>query len=69
MFGDKVSVIVPVYYVGKYLRKCVKSILKQTYNNIEIILIDDGSNDNSGEICDKFAEIDKRIILNKKLSI
>lgn len=66
MFGDKVSVIVPVYNVGKYLRKCVKSILNQTYNNIEIILIDDGSNDNSGEICDKFAEIDKRIIVKHK---
>lgn len=56
-----VSVIVPVYNVEKYLRECVDSILKQTYINLEIILIDDGSADKSGEICDSYIEIDKRI--------
>ncbi|MFR0544736.1 glycosyltransferase family 2 protein [Limosilactobacillus reuteri] len=56
---DKISVIVPVYNVKQYLKRCVKSILGQTYNNLEIILIDDGSTDGSGEICDGF--VDKRI--------
>lgn len=56
-----VSVIVPVYNVEKYLRECIDSILKQTYINLEIILIDDGSADKSGEICDSYIEIDKRI--------
>ena len=66
MLEDKVSVIVPVYNVEKYLEKCIESISSQTYSNIEIILIDDGSEDNSGEICDKFIEIDKRIIVKHK---
>ena len=57
----KISVIVPVYNVEKYLERCIKSILYQTYQNLEIILIDDGSTDNSGKICDTYAQIDNRI--------
>lgn len=61
VFNPLVSVIVPVYNVEKYLDRCVKSILGQTYKNIEIILIDDGSTDMSGELCEKYASEDKRI--------
>ena len=50
-----ISVIVPVYNVEKWLERCVNSICKQTYNNFEIILVDDGSTDKSGELCDKLA--------------
>jgi glycosyltransferase involved in cell wall biosynthesis len=56
-----ISIIVPVYKVEKFLSKCVDSILNQTYRNIEIILIDDGSPDNSPAICDEYAEKDNRI--------
>lgn len=56
-----ISVIVPVYNVEKYLHKCINSILNQTYKNLEIILIDDGSTDNSGKICDEYALKDNRI--------
>lgn len=56
-----ISIIVPVFKVENYLKKCVESIINQTYSNIEIILVDDGSPDNSGEICDEFASKDKRI--------
>lgn len=55
------SVIVPVYNVEKYLPQCVKSILRQTCENFEVILVDDGTKDRSGEICDEFAAKDKRI--------
>ncbi len=55
------SVIIPVYNVEKYLQKCVNSVLNQTYQNLQIILVDDGSKDNSGMICDKLAEMDTRI--------
>lgn len=58
---ELVSVIVPVYNVEQYLNKCVDSIINQTYSNIEIILVDDGSTDNSGKICDKYALNDKRV--------
>ena len=58
---DLISVIVPVYNPGKYFEKCVNSILTQTYNNIELILVDDGSTDGSSLLCDKFAEKDSRI--------
>lgn len=56
-----VSIVVPVYNVEKYLNRCISSIVNQTYENIEIILVDDGSKDNSGEICDEWAEKDTRI--------
>lgn len=63
---DLISIIVPIYNVEKYLNKCIESIVKQTYENIEIILIDDGSNDNSGIICDEYAKKDNRIIVVHK---
>lgn len=56
-----ISVIVPVYNVEKYIEKCIKSIQNQTYRNIEIIIIDDGSSDKSGRICDRLAITDQRI--------
>lgn len=56
-----ISVIVPVYNVSQYLPDCIESIIKQTYENLEIILVDDGSTDSSGEICDKYAQKDPRI--------
>lgn len=56
-----ISVIVPVYKVEKYISECIESILKQTYSNIELLLVDDGSPDNSGKICDHYATIDKRV--------
>lgn len=56
-----ISVIVPVYNTEKYLDRCIQSILSQTYSNIEILLIDDGSTDSSGAICDKYAEQDSRV--------
>lgn len=56
-----ISVIVPVYNVEKYIHRCVDSILNQTYRNLEIILVDDGSPDNCGKICDKYAEADPRV--------
>lgn len=57
----RLSVIVPVYNVEPYIRRCLDSILAQTYKNLEIILVDDGSTDRSGEICDEYAAIDDRI--------
>ena len=59
---DKITVIVPVYNVESYLRKCLDSIIAQTYKNIEIVVVNDGSTDASGEICKEFVEIDHRII-------
>lgn len=58
---ELVSVIVPVYKVEQYLEKCVKSIQNQTYQNLEIILVDDGSPDKCGKMCDAFAKKDERI--------
>ena len=57
----RISIIVPVYNVEKYLERCVKSIAAQTYKDLEILLIDDGSTDKSGEMCDAFQQTDSRI--------
>ncbi|MDO5396828.1 MAG: glycosyltransferase [bacterium] len=62
-----ISIIIPVYNVEKYLDRCIKSIIGQTYKEIEIILVDDGSTDNSGKMCDEWAKKDKRIkVIHKK---
>ena len=58
---ELISVIIPVYKVEKYLEQCVESVRQQTYSNIEIILVDDGSPDKCGKICDEYACKDKRI--------
>lgn len=57
----KISIIIPIYNVEKYLKRCIDSIVNQTYKNTEIILVNDGSPDNCGEICDEYAKIDSRI--------
>ena len=59
--SPEISVIVPVYNVEKYLSECIDSILAQTFRNFELILIDDGSKDKSGEICDGYALKESRI--------
>ena len=59
--SDLVSVIVPIYNVEQYLERCIKSIQNQTYRNLEILLVDDGSPDRCGEICDRYAAEDERI--------
>ena len=56
-----ISIIVPCYNVEQYLPKCIESILAQTYRNLEILLVDDGSPDRCGEICDEYAKKDSRI--------
>ena len=61
-----VSIIVPVYNVESYLEECVESIINQSYENLDIILIDDGSTDNCGQICDKYAALDKRVTVIHK---
>ena len=63
---ELISVIVPVYGVEQYLEKCLNSIINQTYEHLEIIVIDDGTKDKSGEIADKFAEVDSRIVVYHK---
>lgn len=60
---SKITIIVPVYKVEPYIRKCVESIIGQTYRQIEVILVDDGSPDNCGAICDEYARTDSRIIV------
>ena len=61
MENSLISIIVPIYNVEKYIHQCIDSLINQTYKNIEIILVDDGSPDNCGEICDEYARKDKRI--------
>ena len=58
-----ISVIVPIYNVAPYLHECIDSIINQTYKNLEIILVDDGSSDGSEKICDEYAKNDNRIIV------
>ena len=66
MFTPLVSIIVPIYKVEQYLRRCLNSIVIQTYTNLEIILVDDGSPDNCPQICDEYAAKDKRIVVIHK---
>lgn len=63
----EVSIIVPIYNIEQYVGKCIDSILGQTYPLFELILVDDGSTDTSGKICDRYAALDSRIkVLHKK---
>lgn len=62
-----ITFIIPVYNVEKYLSKCVSSVLAQSYSNIEVLLVDDGSTDKSGELCDSFAKTDTRVhVIHKR---
>ncbi len=65
--GSKISIVAPVYNVENYIERCIESLLRQTYGNLEIILVDDGSTDRSGDICDSYARRDSRIkVIHKK---
>lgn len=65
--NELISVILPIYNVEKYIVRCLNSVLRQTYTNIEIILVDDGSTDNCQKICDEYAKNDNRIkVIHKK---
>ena len=66
MKNDLISIVVPIYNVEKYLNRCIDSIINQTYKNIEIILVDDGSIDNSKMICDEYSNLDNRIVVIHK---
>ena len=66
MIDKKVSVIIPIYKVEKYLDKCIQSVFNQTYKNLEIILVDDGSPDLCPTICDQYKEQDQRIVVVHK---
>ena len=67
MKNETISVVVPIYNASKFLKKCLTSIVEQTYDDLEIILVNDGSTDNSLEICEEYAKKDKRVkIINKE---
>lgn len=66
MNNEKISVIIPAFNVGNYLERCLRSVVDQSYSNIEIIVIDDGSVDSTARICDRFAEFDSRIVVIHK---
>lgn len=66
--NELISVIVPIYNLENYIDRCIKSIVNQTYQNLEIILVDDGSTDSSREVCDKWGKADKRINCIHKLN-
>jgi len=72
MISEKISIIIRVYNVEPYIRKCLDSVINQTYKNLEVLVINNGSTDNSGAICDEYARMDSRIIVfhqeNKGLS-
>ena len=61
--NDKISIIIPIYNTEKYLERCIDSVIQQTYRNIEVILVNDGSTDKSSRICNEYAHRDRRIIL------
>lgn len=61
MINPKISIIVPVYNAEKCISHCIDSILAQTFEDFEVLLINDGSNDRSGDICDEYGCIDKRV--------
>ena len=63
---SKISIIVPIYNVEKYLNRCIESILNQTFKDLELILVNDGSTDNSLEICKHYKDIDDRICIIDK---
>lgn len=66
----EISVIVPIYKVEEYIDQCIQSILKQTFSDYEVILVDDGSPDNCGIICDEYAKRDKRIhVIHQKMVV
>lgn len=69
MNSPVISIIIPIYKVEKYIHQCIESVINQTYKNLEIILVDDGSPDNCPQICDSFAEKDNRIkVIHKENS-
>ena len=68
--NELITIVVPIYNVEKYLKQCLESLISQTYKNIEIILINDGSTDGSKKICEEFAKKDTRIIvINQKIVV
>ena len=70
MKEELISIIVPIYNVELYLERCILSILNQSYKNIEVILVDDESPDNCGEICEAYKKKDKRIkVIHKKMVV
>ena len=62
MLDEKLSVIISIYNIDSYLDRCIGSVINQTYKNLEIILIDDGSTDQSGKMCDSYAAVDLSLI-------
>lgn len=60
----KISIIIPAYNVEAYIEKCINSVINQTYDDIEVIIINDGSTDNTAEIIEKYSKIDNRIKVN-----
>ena len=67
MDGELISIIIPIYNAENYLLRCVDSILEQSYQNLQIILVDDGSTDDSSSICDHYSEKDSRInVIHKR---
>ncbi len=63
-----ISVVVPIYNVAAYLKECVDMVLSQTYQDLEVILVDDGSTDRSGLICDEYARLDNRVKVIHKIN-